>query len=56
MKLYRYELYCDDEPQDVGFLVGLQDLGLSSEKEDDLMYPFDSLLEIPDFPLKQKNG
>ena len=50
MKLYRYELYCEDEPQDVGFLVGVEDLGLSCEKEEALLYPFDSLLQIPKSP------
>ena len=50
MKLYRYELYCEEEPQDVGFLVGVQDLGLSCEAEENLLYPFDSMLDIPDSP------
>lgn len=50
MKLYRYELFCDEETQDVGFLVGVKDLGLSSEAEDSLVEPFDSMLKIPDTP------
>ena len=50
MKLYRYELYCDEEPQDVGLLVGLQDLGLSCETEEELLEPFDLRLTIPDLP------
>lgn len=48
MRLYRYELFCDGENQNIGFLAGLGDLGLSSEKEERLLAPFDSLLEIPD--------
>ena len=50
VKLYRYELYCDEEPQDVGLLVGVQDLGLSREKEEKLLKPFDLGLAIPDLP------
>lgn len=50
MKLYRYELYCEEEPQDVGFLVGVEDLGLSCEAEENLLEPFDRMLKIPDLP------
>lgn len=50
VKIYRYELYCDEEPQDVGLLVGVQDLGLSCEKEEELLEPFDLGLTVPDLP------
>lgn len=50
LKLCRYELFCDNEPQDVGFLVGLEDLGLSTETEDFLLAPFDTMLNVPDSP------
>ncbi len=50
MRLYRYELFCDEEPQDVGFIVGLDDLGLSAEQEEHLLALFDKNLEIPNIP------
>lgn len=50
MKLFRYELYCDNAPQDVGFLAGVDELGLSAEKEAKLIEAFDSGLHIPDSP------
>lgn len=50
MKLFRYELFCEGEMQDVGFLVGIDDLGLSAEAEENLMAPFDTLLAIPEIP------
>ena len=49
MVLYRYELFCEDEPQDVGFLVGIDDLGLSCEKEEYLLNLFENL-KIPNIP------
>lgn len=48
MRLYRYELSCDGDYQEVGFLVGLQDIGLSNEVEERLLAPFNSKLAIPD--------
>lgn len=50
LMLYRYELYCEGEDQDVGFLVGIEDLGLSCEKEISLLKPFDKALENPILP------
>lgn len=50
MTLYRYELFCENEPQDVGFLVGLEDLGLSAEKEAFYYAPFDGALAVPNMP------
>ena len=53
MKLYRYELYCDDEPQDVGFIVGLNDLLngpepiLTDMQATMLLDPFDADLPFP---------
>ena len=48
MKLYRYELFCDEHPQDVGFIVGLNDIDISESERRDLIRPFDEDLEIPD--------
>jgi hypothetical protein len=51
MKLYRYELYCDDEPQNVGFIVGLNDLIdgkiISDMQAEMLLDPFDAELPFP---------
>ena len=53
MKLYRYELYCDEEPQDVGFIVGLNDLLsgpnpiLTDMQAEMLLEPFDDELPFP---------
>ena len=48
--LYRYELYCDEEYQEVGFLSGLEDIGLPIEKEEQLLRPFDENLVNPWHP------
>ena len=48
MSLHRFELAFDGEPQDVGFLHGLQDIGFSSEKEARLHRPFTEFLPSPD--------
>lgn len=57
MILYRYELYCDDESQDIGFIVGLNDLidggALSDMQAEMLLEPFDDELPFP--TCKQKN-
>ena len=45
---YRYELLFDGENQDVGFLVGLPDTGLSEAEVCDLTAHFDNELPIPD--------
>ncbi len=50
MLLHRYELTCDGENQDVGFLVGIEDIGLTAEKEEELLQPFNDKLTIPDLP------
>jgi len=55
MKLYRYELYCEGEPQNVGMLVGIQDLGLSRENSDYLYSLFDYDLKVPSTP-KMRNS
>ena len=44
---YRYELWVDDECQGIGFLQGLDDLGLPDWKVDELVFPFDELLPLP---------
>ena len=52
MKLYRYELYCNGEPQDVGFIVGLSRVvcnkwcELSDNQLNQLLEPFDTLLKF----------
>ena len=48
--LYRYELYCDGEYQEVGFLAGIEDIGLSIEKEERLLRPFTEKLTDPWHP------
>lgn len=46
-KFYRYELYCDNEYQDVGIFHGLTELDLEKETEDILLAPFDEKLLYP---------
>lgn len=41
MKFYRFELAFDGTPQGVGFLQGVDDIGLSNKKFTALMDPFD---------------
>ncbi len=43
MWLYRLELAFFDEPQDCGFLQGLDDIGLSEESTKVLLEPFEDL-------------
>ena len=43
MKFYRFELAFDGTPQGVGFLQGVDDIGLSNKKFTALMDPFDEL-------------
>ncbi len=43
----RYELYVDDEPQDIGIFHGLSELGMEEGVIDDCMHPFDEMLKIP---------
>lgn len=45
---YRYELLFLGEPQGVGFIVGLQDIGIPEEIIDMLIQAFDETLPIPD--------
>jgi hypothetical protein len=53
MRLYRYELYCDDGPQNVGFIVGLHDLLsgpnpiLTDMQAEMLLEPLDDELLFP---------
>ncbi|MDE5830336.1 MAG: hypothetical protein K2H53_01190, partial [Clostridia bacterium] len=43
----RYELYIDDEAQDVGIFQGICELDLDDDTSDAYVQPFDDLLEIP---------
>ena len=43
MKLYRFELAFMGEMQNVGFLHGLNDIGLDAETERQMLAPFDKL-------------
>ena len=43
----RYELYLDGEPQDVGFMVGLNELDLDYEIQDYIMEDFNANLPFP---------
>ena len=45
-KLFRFELAFEGEPQDVGFLQGLTDVGLWSVVESDLYAQFEALPAI----------
>jgi len=47
--LYRYELYFFDEPQTIGFIQGLRDVGIPEQKIDELIAVFDKKLPIPPF-------
>lgn len=49
MKLTRFELTYCGEPQGIGLIQGLKDLGMSEEKIDDLIRVFDKDLVIPSF-------
>ena len=43
----RYELYVDDEYQDVGIFQGLSELDLDDDTSDSYMAPFDNVMIIP---------
>ena len=43
MKYWRFQLAFDGEPQGVGFLTGIEDVGLPGDKEVDLLDEFQSL-------------
>lgn len=43
----RYELYLDGEPQNVGFIVGLQELDLDEDIVYNLIEDFDTYLPFP---------
>lgn len=43
----RYELYIDDESQDVGIFQGICELDLDDDTSDSYVKPFDDVLEIP---------
>ena len=49
---YRYELYVDDEFQEVGFLQGLDDTGLPQWRLNELISAFDDM-PIPEDIFKQ---
>lgn len=50
-KLYRFELSYDGEPQGIGLLAGIGELGFSEEFEEWLLHDFDQYLPIS--PLTQ---
>lgn len=43
----RYELYLDGEPQEVGFIVGLNELDLDLDVQDFIMEDFNDNLPFP---------
>lgn len=45
MKFYRFELAFSGEPQDVGFLQGLDDVGLGDAERQALYQPFNEYLK-----------
>lgn len=47
MRFHRFELAFCDEPQNIGFMQGLEDVGLPIELESELHQPFDDELESP---------
>jgi hypothetical protein len=48
MKYTRYELYYDGEPQDVGLMMGLDDVGMDEDEVEMLMERFNT--ELPLIP------
>jgi hypothetical protein len=44
---YRFEIWLEGEPAGVGFLQGLDDIGLDDDKVDQLISPFDMELPYP---------
>lgn len=48
IRLYRFELFCKGEAQNMGFLAGLDGFGLPYREEKHLLAPFDSMLKVPD--------
>lgn len=55
INLTRFELFVEDEAQNIGFLVGLDDTGISEDLKDDLLYNLDKNMIIPDDNLYKKN-
>lgn len=43
MRYFRFELAFGGEPQNIGFLMGLDDIGLDIHREVELLAPFESL-------------
>jgi hypothetical protein len=48
----RYELYLDGEPQEVGFIVGLNELDLDRETQLELIAELDRDLPYPHIPVE----
>lgn len=55
IKLTRFELFIEDEAQNIGFLVGLDDTGISEDLKDDLLYNLDKNMIIPDENIYKEN-
>lgn len=55
INLTRFELFVEDEAQNIGFLVGLDDTGISEDLKDDLLYNLDKNMIIPDDNLYKKS-
>ena len=49
----RFELYLDGEPQEVGFIVGLNELDLDYEIQDFIMEDFNENLPFPEISEEQ---
>ncbi|MDF2880260.1 MAG: hypothetical protein K0R54_817 [Clostridiaceae bacterium] len=45
----RYELYCENEKQDVGLLMGVNELDLDDEQKEILLNDFNENLIVPEF-------
>lgn len=56
MILYRYELVYEEQLQNIGFLVGLKDIGFPKEKIDKLIKPFQDYLIIPHKDIYELKG
>lgn len=56
MILYRYELVYEEQLQNIGFLVGLKDIGFPKEKIDKLIKPFQDYLIIPHGDIYELKG
>lgn len=57
MKYTRYELFYEGEPQNIGFMMGIEDVGIDEEEIEDLLKIFeDRLYLIPNMHTFERNS